>query len=308
MPSGRAARARPPRGRRRRLPRAVHRRLSAEDLVSSRRSRRPAAPPSRTLARETGDGGPAILIGTPWVEAAISTTLGGACRRAHQAMRHKVDLPNYGVFDEKRVFARAAAGAGQFPRRAYRHPDLRGHLVGRLRTWSNASPRRAEKSCWCRTARRIGAARSKSGSTSRRARHRGGPAADLCQPGRRPGRVGVRGRVVRAQCRSLDPGPAAGLPRGSRHHALGAGAAAWRCVRADVASRGSRQGRLRGLRARLARLCRQDRLQRRRARAFGRHRFGAVRAIAVDALGAKRVRCLMLPYRYTAQESLDDAR
>jgi NAD+ synthase len=30
-------------------------------------------------------------------------------------------------------------------------------------------------------------------------------------------------------------------------------------------------------------------------------------AIAVDALGAERVRCLMLPYRYTAQESLEDA-
>jgi len=30
-------------------------------------------------------------------------------------------------------------------------------------------------------------------------------------------------------------------------------------------------------------------------------------AIAVDALGAERVRCLMLPYRYTAQESLNDA-
>jgi NAD+ synthase len=30
-------------------------------------------------------------------------------------------------------------------------------------------------------------------------------------------------------------------------------------------------------------------------------------AIAVDALGAGRVRCLMLPYRFTAQESLDDA-
>ena len=29
-------------------------------------------------------------------------------------------------------------------------------------------------------------------------------------------------------------------------------------------------------------------------------------AIAVDALGAKRVRCLMLPYRFTAQESLED--
>src|SRR6185437_5334305 len=30
-------------------------------------------------------------------------------------------------------------------------------------------------------------------------------------------------------------------------------------------------------------------------------------ALAVDALGAARVRCVMLPYRYTAQESLDDA-
>jgi NAD+ synthase len=30
-------------------------------------------------------------------------------------------------------------------------------------------------------------------------------------------------------------------------------------------------------------------------------------AMAVDALGADRVRCVMLPYRYTAQESLDDA-
>jgi NAD+ synthase len=30
--------------------------------------------------------------------------------------------------------------------------------------------------------------------------------------------------------------------------------------------------------------------------------------IAVDALGAKRVRCVMLPYRFTAQESLDDAK
>jgi NAD+ synthase len=30
-------------------------------------------------------------------------------------------------------------------------------------------------------------------------------------------------------------------------------------------------------------------------------------ALAVDALGAERVRCVMLPYRYTSQESLDDA-
>ena len=30
-------------------------------------------------------------------------------------------------------------------------------------------------------------------------------------------------------------------------------------------------------------------------------------AVAVDALGKERVRCVMLPSRYTSQESLDDA-
>ena len=30
-------------------------------------------------------------------------------------------------------------------------------------------------------------------------------------------------------------------------------------------------------------------------------------AMAVDALGADRVRCVMLPYRFTSQDSLDDA-
>ncbi|ACB94403.1 NAD+ synthase [Beijerinckia indica] len=57
------------------------------------------------LARETADGGPAILVGLPWGEL-------GACYNAYallahgriEAMRFKVDLPNYGVFDEKRVF------------------------------------------------------------------------------------------------------------------------------------------------------------------------------------------------------------
>ena len=35
--------------------------------------------------------------------------------------------------------------------------------------------------------------------------------------------------------------------------------------------------------------------------------FALCAAMATDALGAKRVRCIMLPYRYTSQESLDDA-
>ena len=58
------------------------------------------------LARETADGGPAMLIGTPWVEAG---KLYNACALLDAgsvaAIRFKVNLPNYGVFDEKRVFA-----------------------------------------------------------------------------------------------------------------------------------------------------------------------------------------------------------
>ena len=57
------------------------------------------------LARYTADGGPAMLIGTPWVEA--GKLYNGYCLLAEgavAALRFKVDLPNYGVFDEKRVF------------------------------------------------------------------------------------------------------------------------------------------------------------------------------------------------------------
>src|SRR6266852_6956687 len=58
------------------------------------------------LARETADGGPEILIGTPWLED--GKLYNAYClldRGAIVALRFKVDLPNYGVFDEKRVFA-----------------------------------------------------------------------------------------------------------------------------------------------------------------------------------------------------------
>src|SRR6185312_4340247 len=59
------------------------------------------------LARETADKGPALAVGTPWLEGgklynAVAFLDGGSVT----ALRFKVDLPNYGVFDEKRVFAR----------------------------------------------------------------------------------------------------------------------------------------------------------------------------------------------------------
>src|ERR1700726_1183960 len=62
------------------------------------------------LARDTADGGPAMLIGSPWVDEG---KLYNACALLDEggvaAIRFKVNLPNYGVFDEKRVFARGPA-------------------------------------------------------------------------------------------------------------------------------------------------------------------------------------------------------
>ena len=58
------------------------------------------------LARETADGGPAVLVGVPWVEAGLCHNAVALLDHGRvEAVRFKVDLPNYGVFDEKRVFA-----------------------------------------------------------------------------------------------------------------------------------------------------------------------------------------------------------
>ncbi|MAN78803.1 MAG: NAD+ synthase [Rhodospirillaceae bacterium] len=59
----------------------------------------------KTLAAETDDGGPAVLTGAPWREQgklynAALLLDGGEV----QVVRLKHELPNYGVFDEKRLF------------------------------------------------------------------------------------------------------------------------------------------------------------------------------------------------------------
>src|SRR3712207_2709761 len=55
------------------------------------------------LAGETGDG-PGILIGTPWVEGGkLHNSVALLDNGRVAAVRHKVELPNYGVFDELRV-------------------------------------------------------------------------------------------------------------------------------------------------------------------------------------------------------------
>jgi NAD+ synthase len=76
-----------------------------EDLVRKPAFAAAARAAVEALAPETGDGGPGVIVGTVWADAgklynSIALLDGGRI----EAVRHKVDLPNYGVFDEKRVF------------------------------------------------------------------------------------------------------------------------------------------------------------------------------------------------------------
>src|SRR5471030_975545 len=77
-----------------------------EDLVLKPAFQAACRSAIEALARETASGGPALLVGSTWVEGgklynAVALLEGGAIA----ALRYKVDLPNYGVFDEKRIFA-----------------------------------------------------------------------------------------------------------------------------------------------------------------------------------------------------------
>lgn len=78
-----------------------------EDLVIRRSFQEACATAVEKLAAETDDGGPGLLIGSLWVDdegkvynAALLLEGGKVA-----AVRLKHDLPNYGVFDEKRVFS-----------------------------------------------------------------------------------------------------------------------------------------------------------------------------------------------------------
>jgi NAD+ synthase len=76
-----------------------------EDLVLKPAFQEACRSACETLARETGDGGPAVLVGLPWVEnGALYNAYALLADGRIDAVRFKVDLPNYGVFDEKRVF------------------------------------------------------------------------------------------------------------------------------------------------------------------------------------------------------------
>ena len=91
-----------------------------EDLVLKPMFQEQTRAAVEALAAATADGGPALLLGAPWVDDgklynAVLLLDGGAVA----ACRYKYELPNYGVFDEVRVFARAGL-PGPIPFRGVR--------------------------------------------------------------------------------------------------------------------------------------------------------------------------------------------
>jgi NAD+ synthase len=76
-----------------------------EDLVLKPAFQAACAKALAEFAADTADGGPAVLVGVPWRDGdKLHNAYAYLDAGKIQAIRYKVDLPNYGPFDEKRVF------------------------------------------------------------------------------------------------------------------------------------------------------------------------------------------------------------
>jgi NAD+ synthase len=76
-----------------------------EDLVLRPAIVQAAAAVLRELERESAAGGPGLVITLPWCEEGRLHNAVALVADGRATLRFKHELPNYGVFDEKRVFA-----------------------------------------------------------------------------------------------------------------------------------------------------------------------------------------------------------
>jgi NAD+ synthase len=279
-----------------------------EDLVLKPAFQAACRAAIEALARETASGGPALLVGTPWVDGgklynAVALLDGGKIA----ALRFKVDLPNYGVFDEKRVFAPGPMpGPVNFRGVRLGVPiceDIWGDEIveclaetgAEILVVANGSP------YW----RRKGDVRLNIAVA--RVTEQGLPAIYVNQIGGQDELIfdGVS-FGLHADC-SLAFQMAAFEESIVTTQWLRKGGA-WVCdngpmVAAVEAERADYTACVLGLR---------DYVNKNGFPGIVLGLSGGIdsalcAAMAVDALGADRVRCIMMPYKYTAQESLDDA-
>ncbi|HET7085750.1 MAG TPA: NAD+ synthase [Rhizomicrobium sp.] len=282
---------------------------SPEDLVLKPALQEDARAAVEELARDTSDGGPAVLMGAPWVEEgklynAMLLLEGG--RIAGKSF--KVDLPNYGVFDEKRVFA---PGPAPWPL------TVRGVQLGvpicediwkqevtacladsgaEILCVPNGSPFEAGKEDV-----RLELARS-------RVRESGLPLIYLNQ-------LGGQDEVVYDGASFVlnpDGAIAVALPGWEERVTITewrpSADGKWICAPGDTFLAEDRSSQV----YHAMMLALRDYVNKNRFPGVVLGLSGGIdsalsAAVAVDALGAERVRCVMLPSRYTSRDSLEDA-
>ena len=265
------------------------------------------------LARETADGGPALLIGTPWAD---DGKLYNACclldRGAIAAVRMKVNLPNYGVFDERRLFA-PGPPPGPVNFRGVRigvpicediwtewgdYEDVVECLAetgAELLVVPNGSPYSHDKE---EVRLNIAVARVTESDLPLIYANQIGGQDELVFDGASFGLHADRSLAFQLPAFEEIVKTLVWERRGN----------GWRCVDAPVAAieEGDKADYLACM------LGLRDYVNK---NGFKGVVFGLsggvdsalVAALAVDALGADRVRCVMLPYRFTSQELIDDA-
>jgi NAD+ synthase len=279
-----------------------------EDLVLKPAFVAAARQMTETLAKETADGGPAMLIGTVWPGVdrphnSVALLDGGALRD----IRHKVDLPNYGVFDEKRVFA-----PGPMPG-PINFRDIRLGVPVCEDIWT-------EEVCECLAETGAEILLVPNGSPYEhekrdvrmniavaRVAETGLPLAYVNQVG------GQDELVFDGASFVLNPGGKLAVQMPDWREAITISdwtrtEAGWRCEPAERAVLD--EGQAADYRACVLGL--RDYVNKSGFRGVvlglsGGIDSALVATMAVDALGADRVHCVMLPFRYTSNESLSDA-
>ncbi|MBS0273977.1 MAG: NAD+ synthase [Proteobacteria bacterium] len=279
-----------------------------EDLVLKPALQDDAREAIEKFAKDTADGGPAVLIGAPWVEEG---KLYNACVLLDggkvQAKTFKADLPNYGVFDEKRVFV-----PGPMPGPL----NVRGVRIGVPVCEDIWKPDVVE--CLAETGAEIllvpNGSPYESGKEDERlnlivarVKESGLPLAYLNQVGGQDELVFDGGSMIV----NADASLALAMPCWQEKIVLTDWSRTdkgWVCAKGEIEKEEDRltaiyNAMVLGLR---------DYVNKNRFPGVVLGLSGGIdsaisAAVAVDALGETRVRCVMLPSRYTSQDSLDDA-
>ena len=279
-----------------------------EDLVLKPALQDDAMEAVEKLATDTGDGGPAVIIGTPWREDnklynAAAVLDGGKIL----AITRKVDLPNYGVFDEKRLFA---VGPDPGP------VNIRGVRIGIPICEDIWTPFVVE--CLAETGAEIllvpNGSPFDAGKRDVRMNHAvnrvvesGLPMAYLNQIGGQHELVFEGASFVLNADRTL----AVQMPSYAEQLTItdwSRDGESWVCAPGERVLIDDGHGAVYGAMM----LGLRDYVNKNRFPGVVLGLSGGIdsalsAAVAVDALGAERVRCVMMPSRYTGRESLDDA-